>query len=115
MCMMKLGILSSIAVLVTSVTFSSRRIKMRHIVVLNFPLSGFVWLVVFLQKRASTSISYTGEAYAELCSLADVNSLVIIHLGFGFATGLFSHLRMIANNWQSDIIHLTGLRYTVTL
>lgn len=61
------------------------------------------------------AISYTGKAYVELCSLVDVNLVVIVHLGFCFATGLFSHLRMIANNWQSDVMHFTGLRYTVTL
>lgn len=61
------------------------------------------------------AISHTEKTYMEFCSLVDINAVLIIHLGFGFATSLFSYLKMIVNNWQSDVRHLTGLRYTVTL
>lgn len=66
------------------------------------------------KEKIYSFISYTGKTYVELCLLVDVNSVVIILLGFSFATSLFSYLRMIENNWQSDLMHLTDLRCTIT-
>lgn len=51
----------------------------------------------------------------DLCTLADINSAVIVILGFGFGMNLFSHFKIIVNNWQGDMMYLTDLKCMIML
>lgn len=51
----------------------------------------------------------------DLCIPVDINSAFIVIVGFGFAMNLFSHFKIIVNNWQGDMMYLTDLKYTTML